>query len=520
MTNGTSQWGPPSPENRSTAVFLHTEPGHSPDRHRRIVLLRIAATVLAVGGLVVAAGLVLTRNGGPDPGTDSPLSNPPPTTAASAPADFAPAHEAFLAGDCDGAVALYDEALDDAPDADSDAVATARFERDECAALLAATQGSPAAPELLIAYVEFMEGRMYSALSDVVRNDAQALVESAGAQLWTVATCDELNALEREGIVADSDDPAIQISCAVAYDAAGRADDSLQFAMSVLSGSPGPEVAAQASALVVDNPAACGSLDLVRDLTGIDARPDELATLLHTCIADALSADNLTGAPAPRLAASLQIEFLASLATHPDAPAVEAALLENTNACQLLDQMRTEPAIAIRSGFVATKTLTCAQFSDFVGDRDAAMTGYQWFLDNAGADPRVSIARDGLARLTHAKAREDGADIASAPERSGSSGSSLSRVVIYNDSPNELKIVVSGPESRIEVVPASPTSSEYSTIGPLFCRTDVPSITIDLLPGTYDVLVSGGSLNPVFGSWPLAQGAEYSTCYFVVTTFG
>ena len=108
------------------------------------------------------------------------------------------------------------------------------------------------------------------------------------------------------------------------------------------------------------------------------------------------------------------------------------------------------------------------------------------------------------------------------PTDTGGSGSSLTEVTIYNDSPAELRIVISGPESRIEVIPASPTSDEYSLVGPLSCRTDVPTLTITVAAGDYRVLVEdiSGGVRPFTGTWNLTSGDRFASCFYLVTTFG
>jgi hypothetical protein len=85
-----------------------------------------------------------------------------------------------------------------------------------------------------------------------------------------------------------------------------------------------------------------------------------------------------------------------------------------------------------------------------------------------------------------------------------------------------LRVVLSGPESRVQIIPPSPTSTTYSLVGPTACRTDVPSVTLHLQPGDYRTLVeaTSGGIDESLGTWTLTAGDAYQSCFFVVTTIG
>jgi hypothetical protein len=110
-----------------------------------------------------------------------------------------------------------------------------------------------------------------------------------------------------------------------------------------------------------------------------------------------------------------------------------------------------------------------------------------------------------------------------APERSGSTGSEATAVIIQNDSPEPLRIVFSGPESRVEELEACDTCTNYTGVGPLYCPELGPIGTYTLAPGAYDVVVESigdDGTTPWTGAWELVTGDEYYSCFFVVTTFG
>jgi hypothetical protein len=122
-----------------------------------------------------------------------------------------------------------------------------------------------------------------------------------------------------------------------------------------------------------------------------------------------------------------------------------------------------------------------------------------------------------------ADAKASGAGEIAAPERSGSTDSASTLVVIQNDSPERLRLVFSGPEARIEELETCGACARYSLVGPAFCPEKGPIGRYTLQPGEYEVLVeaiSDEGVTPFTGTWPLGEGGEYYTCFFIVTTLG
>lgn len=466
-------------------------------RAKRAKLAGLAVIALTVVVLLVLAAIVVVQHRRDEQRLDD-------------------AHALYLDGRCEEAIAGFDELLDASRLVDTGGVeAVASDQRAECREVLDLDELAASDPAAgLIGYRDFLDARPGTVLRDMIAGRAQALVGEADlVAVATLDTCDALDSFTAAGLVGTERLPELQAHCATTYAEAGSDDEAFAMATAALGADLDGELRDQAIGVLLASEQACTDAVGTEALAGIAELPDQLAPFLQRCMAAAGDAESL---------ATLQIEFLARLAMHPDAPVVEAALLENSAACSMLDQMRAEPAIVIRAGFLATKTLGCAQFSEFVGDPATAATNYQWFLDNAPFDPRAVEARDGLARSLVKQAQLQGAGELPAPTPAGGSGGNHTRVVIYNDSPEELQIVLSGPESRIEIMPASPTSDTYSLVGPPVCRTDVPVLQIEVDSGVYDVLVraTSGGVSPFVGSWTLDAGAAYDSCFFVVTTIG
>ena len=428
---------------------------------------------------------------------------------------FDTAHAAYLAGDCEAAVADFDRLLGGTRLFDTAGVENAATtERDECRQILAIDAQSVDDPAgALLAYEAFAVEHPDTLLLDALAAHASDVFIRAGTdEVASESTCDRLDSLQSYGFVPSQSMPAMQVGCAAVYDRAGRPDDAYTSAVAALRSTTDSSLQARAGTIVLANPRACTDLDTTTSLTGLANRPAEHAFFLQQCMDRATAANDLP------LLATLQVAYLSQLADDPLAATVEAALIANVAACDQLDAMQADPVVANRAGFLLTITLTCAQTAEFFGDTAAAIERYQWFLDNAPFDPRTATARDGLARSLILRAQQTGAGELPPPTPTGSSGGALTRVVIYNDSPEELRLVVSGPESRIEVIPASPTSGTYSLVGPPSCRTDVPTIELRLTPGDYQVLVEAttGGVRPFTGTWTLGRGDAYESCFFIV----
>ncbi len=318
------------------------------------------------------------------------------------------------------------------------------------------------------------------------------------------------------GVITATVTNEITLECALLYRDAGRADDAYDTALTVLRSDGDQQLTERAASLVIANPRMCAIFDEVRSLAGLDRRPADLSAALQTCITTAV------GNADPLEAARLRLALLSALPADANAASAADGLLQSPEACAVLSDAQADAVVMAREGFVANFTFWCAQVAENSGQFDAAVERYQWFVDNAPLDERAVAARDGLARALISQAQNSGAGTLPQPTKSGGSGGSLTAVVVFNDSPEELRLVLSGPESRIEIIPASPTSTTYSLTGPDVCRTDVPSLKLQLQPGDYQTLVesTSGGVNPFVGSWTLVKGSAYRSCFFVVTSIG
>lgn len=98
-------------------------------------------------------------------------------------------------------------------------------------------------------------------------------------------------------------------------------------------------------------------------------------------------------------------------------------------------------------------------------------------------------------------------------------------VEVINDSPDELEVLFAGPEADALTIPGCATCSAY-VFDPVVggCAAgSLPTVSLELPPGSYQLGVrsrSGDAVVPYSGSWELASGTAYSSCFSIVTSFG
>jgi hypothetical protein len=266
---------------------------------------------------------------------------------------------------------------------------------------------------------------------------------------------------------------------------------------------PAPPVASEAL---------CGRLAEGAEVAGAPTGSDENATLLLDCMR------LLTGGEDAEQLADLQLIFLIDFAGHADAARVRTELAANYGACARLEAVRVLHERTEGSTLYVDTLFTCAGFADFVGDVDSAIGYYEQLRSLGVQGEQATRAEAGLARNLIARARAQGADPLLDIARIGPSGSRLAQLSFSNDTAYVQTLVLSGPEGRIVVIDASPTSSTYLT-PPSSCRDDVPSVTLDLTPGTYDVMLSDAVVDAEVATWTLEAGAAYGWCSYYVRAF-
>lgn len=204
------------------------------------------------------------------------------------------------------------------------------------------------------------------------------------------------------------------------------------------------------------------------------------------------------------------------LETNADALAAEGL-------CNQLDTLEEQSLIPQKNQILPELLFECGKTYEGIGYYNQAMDVYDRFIRMYPDHQLSSVVEDALARSIIADARATGAGLIPAPEKSGSTGTSSTVVIIQNDSPERMRIVFSGPDSRIEDLAACSACQTFYGNGPLYCPEKGPIGRYTLPPGNYDVVVqsvSDNSVTPWSGTWELISGDEYYSCFFITETIG
>lgn len=228
--------------------------------------------------------------------------------------------------------------------------------------------------------------------------------------------------------------------------------------------------------------------------------------------------------------------FSAILTKYPESPLSVPALsrsqelitsaapetLATADLCTTLDTLVEQTIINQPDASLPTLLFACGEAAENAGAYSEALVFYARFRADYPTDARAEAVEAAFVRATLAEADAFGAGALPAPQAVGanSSGAGFATVVIQNDSPEGLQLVLSGPDVRVEELASCEACANFGDDEPEFCPEIGPVGTYTVAPGTYDVVVkasSDGSVTPFRGSWTLEAGQEYSSCFYIVT---
>jgi tetratricopeptide (TPR) repeat protein len=201
---------------------------------------------------------------------------------------------------------------------------------------------------------------------------------------------------------------------------------------------------------------------------------------------------------------------------------VQPEAVANETVCQNLESILSNELVPDLETNLPLFYIGCGQVYKDAGAYTEAVTMLQKFATDYPDHPRIEEVKPLLAAAMVAEAQELGAGNIPAPQETGTgTGSGPAIVIIQNDSPEEMSLVFTGPETRFETLPPCETCPSFTGSGPEACPEQGEIGTYELPPGTYDVVVksiSDAGVTPFTGQWELSNGEEYYSCFFLITT--
>jgi tetratricopeptide (TPR) repeat protein len=435
--------------------------------------------------------------------------------------DYNKGHQAYLQADCTVAIQRFDSVLNAWRLLDIGGFPSrSAQEKAECLPFQAAVEKQQAGDlgGAMIGYLSFIQDYNNSALRETARSRGAALFGQAGTSgLADAQSCGSIDSLQAEQFISQPDVnlPPFYLSCGQFYDRTGDSRGSADMYEKLLTEYPNNSLAEQAKVLLMANPEACKESESLKNSV-IAAQNEFMPSLYFRCGQIYDSSEN------QRDSFEMYKKLLIEYPNAGVAPQAEALLLANPVACQEADPLKNS-VIAERSEFMPSLYYTCGQAYESQGNWEQAAIMYEKLLVDYPGHALTADAEAGLARSIVEESRAASAGEIPPPERSGSTGNTMTAVRIQNDSPDRLRIVFSGPESLIAELEACSTCTTYPGFGPLFCREKGPVGYYPLPAGDYDVVVesiSNTGTTPWTGRWSLVSGDEYYSCFIVTTTFG
>ena len=428
-------------------------------------------------------------------------------------------HQAYLQADCTVAIRHFDNVINAWQLIDMGGFPDlSAGEKAECLPFLAAVNQQQAGDlrGALMAYMNFIREHNNSALREPARARGTSLFGQASpAELAGEQSCGSIDSLRAENLIPQQEVnvPPFYLSCGQLYDSANNQQGSFEMYEKLLTEYPNDLLAQEAETSLMANPLACKESEALKNSV-ISQRNEFMPSLYYRCGQAYDSADNRQGS----------FDMYQKLLTeYPNALLAEeaqASLLAHPLACKESDALKNS-VISQRNEFMPSLYYQCGQTYESEGDWEQAITMYEDFLAEYPGHALAGDAEAGLARSIVSKAQATSAGEIPAPERSGRTGSGATEVVIQNDSPERMRIVFSGPGSRVEELEPCTSCTIYSGEGPLYCPELGPIGRYSLIPGVYDIVVesiSDTGTTPWTGNWSFVSGDEYYSCFVITIT--
>ena len=255
----------------------------------------------------------------------------------------------------------------------------------------------------------------------------------------------------------------------------------------------------------------CDTLPVLRDQKLLD--PAVAPAFLAAC-----GGAYVRGGDRPKAIATYTRLF-ADFSTDKLAADTEAELLKDVGWCLELDKFRNEPVLAALKDLIPGLLATCAKAP--TTPEGVAIEEAQEFLKKYPGHRFTPDVLATFAALLNKQARTDGKyhDFGK-EDLVGPTGGDKAIIMLFNDSPEKLRIALSGPEPRVEELepcPGCPAIPKDAPPGS--CRKAATSKRIVITPGDYDIAIDFSeavkTTNGGFAHWALQAGKQYFGCYYI-----
>jgi outer membrane protein assembly factor BamD (BamD/ComL family) len=200
-----------------------------------------------------------------------------------------------------------------------------------------------------------------------------------------------------------------------------------------------------------------------------------------------------------------------------------AQQLAQSETCQSLEAIRTANLLSPVNGTLPQLYQVCGNQLMQAGRSGEAIAVYEQFMTHFQQHSLYQEVAMAYAKAAVKEAQALNPGSLPAPMRQGgpSTGQNGGNVTlqIRNNSPETMRIIISGATPRVEEIPPCPECQVYAAgASPQDCPSLGPQASYVVQPGNYDVVVKSmgsGSVVPFTGSWDLNFSGSYESCFFL-----
>ncbi len=338
-------------------------------------------------------------------------------------------HYAYIQADCISAINHFDSVINGWRLFDvGEFSSLAQQEKTECPKFQEAVDKQQAGElsDAIIAYADFVYNFKNGLLVNTAyKRGATIFKQTQPSVLATPKLCGSINYILENGIITNKDDslPPFYLACGQAYEKIGDHENSYAMYELLLNEYPNHSVANEAESLLLINPVSCEKVDSLKLNSVIVNRKDFMPSLYINCGRTYDENGELSNS------FEMYMAFLTNYPYHLLAKEAEKALLSNSVSCQWYISLQ-KSIISKRADFMPSLYNHCGQEYEDDYDWKHATTMYENFLENYPSHPLASEVETALARSIIEDTKTTSTGELPAPEKSGSTVSNSTEVVI------------------------------------------------------------------------------------------